>query len=338
MRLSLFLNPWGASSFSRHLPTLLAEARRRGYAGVEMSLADLGADAAARRGTADLIESHGLRLILGLYTSWDDYEGPWRPSTPHQHCAQLEQQLRAASGLGTVVTHMNLHGGCDSWDERAQASYWNDALPLVSAFLEEHQHVGAAGREADVFGSRPTHLTGASHETHRGRILHHPYATLRALEAYPPLRLTADLSHWHVVAERLVGTDDAAEAAEVHESVAFHVDHIHARIGGTQSPQLPAHPPAHPEAASERDAATACHVAFWKAVWSHKAARGVVEVSATPEYGPFPYQATGGAPELWEQTMAAGELVRAAFAEWGAEQEGREGSASGAPAVQREHR
>eukprot|EP00964_Phaeocystis_antarctica_P083181 scaffold52309_cov60-Phaeocystis_antarctica.AAC.2 len=40
-RLALFLNPWGASSFSRHLPTLLSEARKRGYDGVEMSLSVL---------------------------------------------------------------------------------------------------------------------------------------------------------------------------------------------------------------------------------------------------------------------------------------------------------
>ena len=65
-RLALFLNPWGASSFSRHLPTLLAEARKHGYDGVEMSLSDLGADPAARRATSDMIADHGMRLILGL--------------------------------------------------------------------------------------------------------------------------------------------------------------------------------------------------------------------------------------------------------------------------------
>lgn len=93
-RLALFLNPWGASSFSRHLPTLLAEARKRGYDGVEMSLSDLGADPAARRATSDMIAEHGMRLILGLYSGWDDYEGPWTPSSPGEHVLQLEQQLK----------------------------------------------------------------------------------------------------------------------------------------------------------------------------------------------------------------------------------------------------
>ena len=108
-RLALFLNPWGASSFSRHLPTLLAEARRHGYDGVEMSLSDLGPDAAARRATCDMISDHGMRLILGLYSGWDDYAGPWAPSSPGAHVAQLEQQLKQAERLGPVVTHVNVH-------------------------------------------------------------------------------------------------------------------------------------------------------------------------------------------------------------------------------------
>ena len=96
-RLALFLNPWGASSFSRHLPTLLTEARKHGYDGVEMSLSDLGPDPAARRATGDMISDHGMRLILGVYSGWDDYEGPWAPSSPGAHVAQLEQQLKQAA-------------------------------------------------------------------------------------------------------------------------------------------------------------------------------------------------------------------------------------------------
>ena len=175
-----------------------------------MSLSDLGADLAARRATSDLIAAHGMRLILGLYSGWDDYQGPWAPSSPGAHVSQLGQQLTQAERLGAVVTHLNIHSGCDSWDERSAVAYFRDALPLTSAFLEANPHVGAASREVDTHGSQPTHLTGASHETHRGRILHHPYATLRLLETFPPLRLTADLSHWHVVCERLIGAPRAS--------------------------------------------------------------------------------------------------------------------------------
>ena len=96
------------------------------------------------------------------------------------------------------------------------------------------------------------------------------------------------------------------------------MDHIHARVGGTQSPQLPHGPPGHAAAAAERAAASNAHEAFWRAVWAHKATRGAAEVTVTPEYGPFPYQtaAAGGDAELWAQTVAAGERVRACFDEW----------------------
>ena len=67
------------------------------------------------------------------------------------------------------MTHLNVHSGCDSWGERGAMRYFNDALPLTSAFLEANPHVGAATREVDTHGSQPTHLTGVSHETHRGR-------------------------------------------------------------------------------------------------------------------------------------------------------------------------
>jgi len=286
-----------------------------------MSLSDLGADLAARRATSDLIAAHGMRLILGLYSGWDDYQGPWAPSSPGAHVSQLGQQLTQAERLGAVVTHLNIHSGCDSWDERSAVAYFRDALPLTSAFLEANPHVGAASREVDTHGSQPTHLTGASHETHRGRILHHPYATLRLLETFPPLRLTADLSHWHVVCERLIGQDDPDERSELHDNVAFHVDHVHARIGGTQASQQPPAAYAPAATAAERAAAAACHEALWRACWTHKAARGVAEVTVTPEYGPYPYQTVGGDPELWAQTLAAGEHLRRVFADWVAETE-----------------
>ena len=58
------------------------------------SLSDLGGDPAARRATSDMIAEHGMRLILGLYSGWDDYEGPWTPSSPGAHVSQLEEQLK----------------------------------------------------------------------------------------------------------------------------------------------------------------------------------------------------------------------------------------------------
>ena len=77
--------------------TLVDEAVRTGFHGLEMSLSDLGQCRAERSAAAELIGSRGLRLICGLYSGWDDYEGGWPGSTtPAQHLRQFEQQLQRA--------------------------------------------------------------------------------------------------------------------------------------------------------------------------------------------------------------------------------------------------
>ena len=130
--------------------------------------------------------------------------------------------------------------------------------------------------------------------------------------------VTADLSHWHVVSERLL--DDEATAARLREDVAPFVDHVHARVGGPNQIQLNAearywtpraHIPPFGDETPEKLAAVDAHERLWTAVWEHKLARGAAEVLATPEYGPPPYQL--GAPSkkvvtnrgLWLQTLDA---------------------------------
>jgi len=169
--------------------------------------------------------------------------------------------------------------------------------------------VGAGSRETDYHGNRPQHLHGISFETHRGRIFHHPARTTRLLDRMPPTRLTLDLSHWHVACERVLGAHDAEERAWLHAEVVPHVDHIHARVGSTQAPQVPYGSEGDPEA-------RAAHEAIWREVWRRKRARRAEEVTMTPELGPPPYQTVGGPEELWAQTLAEIEHLRGAFAAW----------------------
>lgn len=252
-----------------------------------------------------------MRLILGLYTSWDDYEITWPGLTlPGQHLKQLEVQLEEAASLGTpVVRHVNIHSGCDSWDHETAATYFEGAAPLTSAFLETCPWVG-----------------GASHETHRGRALFHPYTTRRLLERCPELRLTADLSHWHVSSERILGLENTEEASWLRESVAPRVDHVHARVGGTQSPQISASLLF--SGAEDAKPAIDAHVSLWKAVWDSKLAAGADEVLITPEYGPAPYQSEGDVFDLWNQTDGAARHIEATFAEWEATATAQAGPAS----------
>ena len=112
-------------------------------------------------------------------------------------------------------------------------------------------------------------LPRLSHETHRGRVLCCPFATARLVRALPRLRLTADFSHWVVKSERLL--DTPAEVELLREVIAPAVDHIHARIGTPQAPQVSDIGAMHCAGAAER------HYSFWEDVW---AARESASLSA----------------------------------------------------------
>ncbi|XRM47115.1 hypothetical protein ABZX51_010116 [Aspergillus tubingensis] len=68
------------------------------------------------------------------------------------------------------------------------------------------------------------------------------------LQRVPELRVTADISHWVVVCERLL--DQGEEDREILDRLIPHVRHIHARMGTTQSSQCPE--PLNPAFGAER--------------------------------------------------------------------------------------
>jgi hypothetical protein len=108
------------------------------------------------------------------------------------------------------------------------------------------------------------------------------------------------------------------------------VDHIHARVGTPQSPQIAGELPISDFGASALNAieaeSVAVHIALWQRVWQHQAASAVangedlseVEVTATPEYGPVPYtQCVPGtdapATDVWAQTQQAAQHLQLLF-------------------------
>lgn len=333
-KLRVFASHWGtAPRFGNKFLELLDGLKAEGFAGIELSLGDLGPDAAARDAAVGAIGERGLRAIIGAYSGWVDYEGAWARAAPGAHLRTLAAQLDAVAALPPgVVAHVNVHGGCDTWDEATARGFLAEASGLAAEFLEKCPSVGAAHRARDAVGSAPAHPRGVSFETHRGRCLFSPWATLRYLERVEPLRLTADVSHWHVVAERLL--DDGPTAALLDGEVAPFVDHLHARIGGENRPQLPARPRYYTDAedlgppfGNDDDpracAAVRAHVRLWRAVWDAKRRDGAAEVFATPEYGPPPYQTrpTGRSVDpndqsLYDQTLDAKFHLEQTFAQW----------------------
>ncbi|MCP9835226.1 MULTISPECIES: sugar phosphate isomerase/epimerase [unclassified Cyanobium] len=245
----LFFSLWG---FQGSLALALETAECGGFDGLELNIRHpcLLADA---EGPARLRDS-GRPLVLEVVTG-----GGYVPElgcTAEQHLAELDALLRGCVGLRphrvTVLT------GSDAWPLERQRSFLAEALALAEA-------TGLA----------------VSFETHRSRCLGMPWTIGPLLDALPGLRLTADLSHWCVVAERLMTPE-----LEPVQAMADRVDHIHARVGHAQGPQV-----SHPFA-PEHGEALAAHLACWQLFSERALKRGAPPPSFTPEFGPDGYMPT----------------------------------------------
>jgi sugar phosphate isomerase/epimerase len=116
------------------------------------------------------------------------------------------------------------------------------------------------------------------HETHRGRFSYTLPDALAMLRKFPNLKYTLDISHWMVVHERLL-----TESDPLLQEIFPAVDHIHARVGYAEGPQVPN--PAAPEWENE----VKVHVAIWEKII--RSYSGDV-FTVTTEFGPPPYMQT----------------------------------------------
>ncbi|HTL08744.1 MAG TPA: hypothetical protein VL307_10820 [Chitinophagaceae bacterium] len=142
------------------------------------------------------------------------------------------------------------------------------------------------------------------HETHRGKFSFAAHIMLTYLQQLPALRITLDISHWCAVAETLLQDQTEAVATAIART-----DHIHARIGHTQSAQVI--DPRSPENA----ATLAFHLQCWDAVIEAKKKAGVQHFTITPEYGAPPYQqllpfTTQPIADQWEINLFMMQLLK----------------------------
>ncbi|MBW4529092.1 MAG: hypothetical protein KME02_00250 [Aphanothece saxicola GSE-SYN-MK-01-06B] len=266
----LFFSLWG---FQGSLTLALETAERGGFDGLELSIRHpclvADADSPAR------LLACGRPLVLEVVTG-----GGYVPElgcTPEHHLAELGELLHGCVGLNphrvTVLT------GSDAWPLERQRTFLAEAQALAEA-------------------------TGlpVSFETHRSRCLGMPWTIAPLLQAVPGLRLTADLSHWCVVAERLMTPD-----LEPVRLMADRVDHIHARVGHAQGPQV-----SHPFA-PEHAEALAAHRACWQLFTERALQRGAPPPSFTPEFGPDGYMPT---LPFTDQPVADLLTINTAMAQW----------------------
>ena len=156
---------------------------------------------AADRGRfRELLDRYGFEFIARIFTAGDALDG---------HLESFRRQLAEAQGLRPRL--VNSHSGLDACTESESERFFAVALDIAS-------RMGAA----------------VAHETHRGRVLFNPWVTRRLLARLEGLRLCCDFSHWVSVAERLL--DDQIE---VLRQYAARCDHLHARVGYEQGPQVP---------------------------------------------------------------------------------------------------
>ncbi|MFF2494167.1 hypothetical protein [Agromyces sp. NPDC058064] len=172
---------------------------------------------------------------------------------PHAHADEIEAQLVEIGRSGLAVDHVTLHLGRDHWG------------------LDVHHEL--AGRVVDW---RRRLGNGILVELHRGRMLHSAHHSLALLAEHPELRVTFDVSHWIVVAESML--DDQAAAVEL---AIERADHIHARIGHPQGPQVTS-----PETAD--GAIVERHFAWWERIVTRIRNEGR-RPSLLAEFGPVPY-------------------------------------------------
>ena len=118
------------------------------------------------------------------------------------------------------------------------------------------------------------------HETHRGRILYSAPVTRNFIETISDLRLTLDISHWCNVHESLLGDQEESIALALGRT-----DHIHARIGHAEGPQV--NDPRAPEWSNAVEA----HFAWWDKVVEQKRKEGK-RMTILTEFGPADYMPT----------------------------------------------
>jgi len=150
-----------------------------------------------------------------------------------------------------------------------------------------------------------TQETGVAiyHETHRNKFSFASHITKEYLEKIPSLQITLDISHWVCVAESFLG--DQPEAVNL---AIKRTEHLHARVGYTEGPQVP------DPRITEWQQALQTHLTWWDKIAKRKKKENDV-LTITPEFGSFPYMVPlpgTGEPitNQWDVNVYMMELLR----------------------------
>jgi len=229
--------------FKGTIDEFCAAAKKEGYDGIEVWWPT---EAQARQELFAALKKHGLEIGFLCGGSQADFK---------EHFATFKQaSIDAAKNDIQKPLYINCHSGRDYF-----------SFDQSKAFIDHTTQL-----------SKETGIT-ICHETHRSRIMFAAHVARQFIEKIPELKLTLDISHWCNVHESLL--------ADQQETVAMalqRVEHIHARIGHQEGPQV------NDPRAPEWEAVVKQHLEWWDKVIERKKKNGEPMTILT-EFGPPGY-------------------------------------------------
>lgn len=175
-----------------------------------------------------------------------------------EHLASFKEMITAAANNKTQrPLFINCHSGKDYFS-------FEENKAIVDFTLELAKQTGIK----------------ICHETHRSRMLFAAPVAKTFLQQIPGLRITLDISHWCNVSESLL-----ADQPETVNLAIQRTDHLHARIGHAEGPQV-----SDPRA-PEWDDAVKAHFGWWDEIVKIKKQKGEV-LTVLTEFGPPDYMPT----------------------------------------------
>lgn len=180
-------------------------------------------------------------------------------SDPQKHLMAFKQMIDAcAHQKNQRQLYINCHSGKDYFPEEIN----NEII----------QHTIDLAKETGVI---------ICHESHRSRILFAAHVAKKYIQRFDKLRMTMDISHWCNVHESLL--HDQEETVQLALS---RVDHIHARVGHPEGPQV------NDPRAPEWEEAVKRHFEWWDKVVELKIKSGAKQLTILTEFGPPDYMPT----------------------------------------------
>lgn len=250
-----------------------SKAKQAGYDGIELWWTD---DKKKQSEIFDALKKYDLEI--GFLC------GGWQTDAT-QHLEAFKKMIDEATGQSNKKPlYINNHSGKDYFSFEENAKFIEYTLALA----------------------RQTGIK-MCHETHRGRMMYAAPATRTFIERYPDLKLTLDISHWCCVHESLL-----ADQQETVNQALEKVEHIHARVGHPQGPQV------NDPKAPEWTGAVKAHFAWWDRVVERKRKEGDT-ITFLTEFGPPDYMPTmpftkKPLADLWQVNVGMMQLLKKRYA------------------------